>query len=30
MSWPGVTQRRVATNGIELNIAEAGEGPLRL
>lgn len=24
MSWPGVTQRRVATNGIELNIAEAG------
>lgn len=30
MSWPGVTQRRVATNGIELNIAEAGEGPLVL
>lgn len=28
MSWPGVSQRRVATNGIELNIAEAGEGPL--
>ena len=26
MSWPGVSQRRVATNGIELNIAEAGEG----
>ena len=30
MSWEGVTQRRVATNGIELNIAEAGEGPLIL
>ena len=30
MSWDGVTQRRVATNGIELNIAEAGEGPLVL
>lgn len=30
MSWPGVTQRRVATNGIELNIAEAGDGPLVL
>ena len=30
MSWPGVTQRRVKTNGIELNIAEAGEGPLVL
>jgi pimeloyl-ACP methyl ester carboxylesterase len=30
MSWPGVTQRRIATNGIELNIAEAGEGPLVL
>lgn len=30
MSWPGVSQRRVATNGIELNIAEAGEGPLVL
>lgn len=30
MSWPGVTQRRVRTNGIELNIAEAGEGPLVL
>ena len=26
----GVTQRRVATNGIELNIAEQGEGPLVL
>ena len=25
-----ITQRRVATNGIELNIAEAGEGPLVL
>lgn len=30
MSWPGVTQRRVATNGVELNIAEAGKGPLVL
>lgn len=30
MSWPGVSQRRVATNGISLNIAEAGEGPLVL
>ena len=30
MSWPGITQRRVPTNGIELNIAEAGEGPLIL
>lgn len=30
MSWPGVSERRVATNGIELNIAEAGEGPLVL
>ena len=30
MSWEGVTERRVATNGIELNIAEAGEGPLVL
>lgn len=30
MNWPGVKQRRVATNGIELNIAEAGEGPLVL
>lgn len=30
MSWPGVNERRVATNGIELNIAEAGEGPLVL
>ena len=28
MTWPGVAQRRVATNGIELNIAEAGKGPL--
>lgn len=26
----GVTQRRVATNGIELNVAEQGEGPLVL
>lgn len=30
MSWPGVTQRRIKTNGIELNIAEAGKGPLVL
>ncbi|MGA1342329.1 MAG: alpha/beta fold hydrolase [Hyphomonas sp.] len=30
MSWPGVTQRRMATNGIELNVAEAGKGPLVL
>lgn len=30
MSWPGVSQRRVATNGISLNIAEAGQGPLVL
>lgn len=30
MSGPGISQRRVATNGIELNIAEAGEGPLVL
>jgi pimeloyl-ACP methyl ester carboxylesterase len=28
--FPNVTQRRVATNGIELNIAEQGEGPLVL
>ncbi|KCZ89781.1 alpha/beta fold hydrolase [Hyphomonas jannaschiana] len=30
MTWPGVSQRRVATNGIELNVAEAGKGPLVL
>ena len=30
MSWPGVSERRVATNEIELNIAEAGKGPLVL
>ena len=30
MSWGGETQRRVATNGIELNVAEMGEGPLVL
>ena len=30
MSWPGVSQRRIETNGITLNIAEAGEGPLVL
>jgi pimeloyl-ACP methyl ester carboxylesterase len=29
-SVAGVSERRVATNGIELNIAEAGEGPLVL
>ena len=30
MSWPGVSERRVATNEIGLNIAEAGKGPLVL
>lgn len=30
MSWPGVRQRQVATNGITLNISEAGSGPLLL
>ncbi|NML94777.1 alpha/beta fold hydrolase [Novosphingobium olei] len=30
MSWEGVTERRIETNGIALNIAEAGEGPLVL
>lgn len=30
MSWPGVSQRRIETNGIQLNIAEAGKGPLVL
>jgi epoxide hydrolase A/B len=30
MSWPGVNQRRVETNNITLNVAEAGEGPLVL
>jgi pimeloyl-ACP methyl ester carboxylesterase len=30
MSWPGITERRIGTNGIELNIAESGEGPLVL
>jgi pimeloyl-ACP methyl ester carboxylesterase len=30
MSWPGVSERRIASNGIELNIAEAGKGPLVL
>ena len=30
MSWPGVSQRLVATNGISLNIADACEGPLVL
>lgn len=28
--FPNITNRRVATNGIELNIAEQGEGPLVL
>ena len=28
--FPSITNRRVATNGIELNIAEQGEGPLVL
>jgi pimeloyl-ACP methyl ester carboxylesterase len=28
--FPAVSQRRIATNGIHLNIAEAGEGPLVL
>jgi len=30
MSTSSITQRRIATNGIELNIAEQGEGPLIL
>ena len=30
MSWAGVIERRIATNGISLNIAEAGQGPLVL
>jgi pimeloyl-ACP methyl ester carboxylesterase len=30
VSWPDVAQRRAPTNGIALNIAEAGEGPLVL
>ncbi|MFN3313343.1 MAG: alpha/beta fold hydrolase [Hyphomonas sp.] len=30
MSWPGIKQRRVETNGIALNVAEAGQGPLVL
>lgn len=30
MSWADISQRRVRTNGIELNIAEAGKGPLVL
>ncbi len=30
MSWPGTTERRVETNGISLNIVEAGKGPLVL
>ncbi len=29
-AFPNITNRRVATNGIELNIAEQGEGPLVL
>ena len=30
LKFPNVTERRVATNGIELNIAEQGDGPLVL
>jgi pimeloyl-ACP methyl ester carboxylesterase len=30
MSWEGVAERRIETNGISLNIAEAGKGPLVL
>jgi pimeloyl-ACP methyl ester carboxylesterase len=30
VSWAGVAERRIATNGISLNIAEAGQGPLVL
>ena len=30
MSGAEISQRRIATNGVELNIAEAGEGPLVL
>lgn len=32
MTWPGISQRRVSTNGLELNVAEAGskEDPLVL
>jgi pimeloyl-ACP methyl ester carboxylesterase len=30
VSWPGVRQRRIGANGVDLNIAEAGEGPLIL
>jgi pimeloyl-ACP methyl ester carboxylesterase len=30
MSSVDVPQRRIATNGIELNVAEQGEGPLVL
>ncbi|MBD3647981.1 MAG: alpha/beta hydrolase, partial [Pseudomonadales bacterium] len=30
MAKPQVSQRRIATNGIELNIAEQGDGPLVL
>lgn len=30
MSFEAIRQRRIATNGIELNIAEQGEGPLVL
>ena len=29
-NFPNITNQRVATNGIELNIAEQGEGPLVL
>jgi pimeloyl-ACP methyl ester carboxylesterase len=30
VSVPGVTEQRVATNGIELNVAQRGQGPLVL
>lgn len=30
MSWLGVKEQRLATNGIELNVASAGSGPLVL
>ena len=30
MSFSDINQRRVATNGIHLNVAEQGEGPLVL
>jgi pimeloyl-ACP methyl ester carboxylesterase len=30
VSWPGVKEQRLASNGIELNVASAGSGPLVL